>query len=989
MKARTSLSSAKSGYDAGLMEDDEIWRWAEPDGTQRSLTRAELKDAFARGLLSTNTPVWRAGYPDWKPAHDVPELSASVTAGAKLVPAKGIMLPGRVLASGAFGGQEPPSPPAYAPVPKVSVSRPAAPALSFESDDASRERGATRTAPDAVTPKPAGVAAANLSTPVQKGAPTLIIHAGAPPAPESSPDDAGAPINVPSPDSEQSKGAITRPPPVHEGVVAVEPSPPPARVGKLLEEAAAKADDVPQPASSKPSENPFAAAVTVEDPPVSPRASAAPKDKDSAARVSAVPRASESQKAVGRIETKQVSIPARPMVTEERASVRSVGADKATADKRSPLPREEKLSADATSEVQAGMILETTPSKAPPPPKPRAKDIPPEPVSTSMILPDPASSRDGIADVSGPYAPVSTSMLLAPDSTPSGATDEVATPISGPMVELSADDIEPASSRTVQMHRSALSKPPPTPAPGAVRAKSLPPRDERSTRPDVPSKLEGAKADSGKQPSAADATAQMPVVREASLPPMRPRQPSVPPPLPLDAGSADETLRLDASMRMGLSRPPPPDIDPLAASIAPPDARRMPTIPPETGRGGARRGVPIVAMVTAVAVAAVGAFWVGRTVTADPDPSKGANANVPTISAPTVVMSGTPAGTTSGSAGSGGATGTKATSVSCKLTGSARPVAQRAMVRAGVDVVAGVDGIAIGYATSLREALAIKLDPTSLAPIETAKARSVADIRRVVPMLTPKLAAVPEFDAPVAGVSKRRTLPGSRQYIGVLNDTFVWGKTDGSPERVFAIAGGDIDALRGGLFGDALAYAYRQGPTIWVGTSKAGDTPQRIPSLGAQVGSPALATLEDSIIAAWADLAKADDPWRIRIVRHKPGSATLDASVFKPEGGLGGALLSPSLLRVSDDRVMLLWTEEGSRNGEIGHQVRAQLLDESGTPVGAAFVVSASDMNAGQAQAAIGTDGRGIIAFLSANGDSFDVASASFSCARDAVAPTP
>jgi hypothetical protein len=65
------------------------------------------------------------------------------------------------------------------------------------------------------------------------------------------------------------------------------------------------------------------------------------------------------------------------------------------------------------------------------------------------------------------------------------------------------------------------------------------------------------------------------------------------------------------------------------------------------------------------------------------------------------------------------------------------------------------------------------------------------------------------------------------------------------------------------------------------------------------------------------------------------------------------------------------------------HQVRGQLLDASATAVGSAFTISAPEMNAGQAQASLGPDGRGVVAFLAAHGDageSFDVAAAPLLC---------
>jgi hypothetical protein len=921
------------------MADEELWRWAEPDGKQRAVSESELKEAFSKGLLSTNTPVWKRGYLDWKPASDVPELRASVVGGAKVVPPKGGLLPGQSVAQrggAAADDEEPPSPPAYAPVPKVSAARPEAPALSFERDSAPplpmETRGGTMPA-GPMPPSDSSIVSAEASTlevpvPVRRGASTLIIHAGAPQAEEGPPDSEGAPIIVPSPNGEQAPRAITKPPPVHEGAAAVMP-------------------EIPRSAAPTPT---------------SPSATAAAAAQ-AVARVGLVKKEVPSApKSAASAET-----PVRgAMVASMAAAVTGSLKSRNSVDDA----WEEEPPPSSTHEINSDMILEEeqkptagkpskapVASKAPPPPKAPHKEVPPDPVSTSMILPDTNSAASGVADVSGPYAPVSMSQLLdtsSKDLAPSSAPSS--------FEELSADDFEPASVRSegltkkIEKPRTLLSKPP--------------------VLVDQTVELPALK------PTAAAVVTEKP--QPQPLGAMRKRQPSAPPPIPPSDPSlnADETLRLDAAHRMGLNRLPPPDIDPTqdARRSDADDTRRMPTIPPSDGRRGvaapasSSRGVPMVALVVAVGVAAVGAYWVGKSATSGS--SETTPAPTVTVVAPTVVVS-----------SSASAPAVAKAPSACRLTGTARPVAQKAMVRSGVEVVSGVDGIAVGFASSLRDAVAMKLDPASLAPIDTAKVRGVADIRRVVPMLGTKLTPSPEYDAAALGISKKRALAGTHQSIGLIGDGFVWLKNENAaPERVFTVAGGDIDALRGVPFGtDGLAYAYRQATTVWVGTTKAGDTPQRIAGLGGQVGSPTIAALDDAAVLAWADLPKPDDTWKLRILRYVPGSAAGEPTLFKPAGGLGGSLLSPSLTRVADDRLLLLWTEEGSRNGEIGHEVRGQLLDEKAAPVGSPFTVSAPDMNAGQAQAALGLDGRGVIVFLTANGEAFDVAGAPFSCTKEAT----
>ena len=58
------------------------WRWADPTGQQRAVRTDELRAALASGVIAPNTPVWRNGWPEWKPAYDVPELTSSALSSA-------------------------------------------------------------------------------------------------------------------------------------------------------------------------------------------------------------------------------------------------------------------------------------------------------------------------------------------------------------------------------------------------------------------------------------------------------------------------------------------------------------------------------------------------------------------------------------------------------------------------------------------------------------------------------------------------------------------------------------------------------------------------------------------------------------------------------------------------------------------------------------------------------------------------------------------
>jgi GYF domain 2 len=808
------------------MSDEQVWRWATPDGKQRLASESELKEAFAKGHLAINTLVWRKGLLDWKAANEVPELRASVVAGESLIPTAIITKPGTSIpqkGGAAASEEEPPSPPAYAPLPKVSQGRPAAPAVIFERDSQPPMKHSTSdaasafpghpsdspaSAPQPERPyrhtipmgaaldegAPATPSVGAIELPPKKPASTLIIHAGAPQAEETSGEGDAAPIVVPSPAGAQAPRAITQPPPVNEGLAHVNP---------VL---------------------------------------TAPKVPAQAARNS----------------TKPSAIP--KVMPHKPASIPSY--------------------------------------------------VPPDPVSTSMIL-DPDATP---AEMSGVFAPVSTSMLL-PSADSSAKLPNI-------VEELSVDDLEPASMRTEELVRKA-----------SIRV-----------------------------PSDADAT--------SKLPAQRARQASIPPNLPKNARhsdpahrSPDDTLKLDAASRIGLSKAPPPDINPL--SSGPYDPRRAPTIPPADIPMGSNKAVPVLAATLVSAAIAYGAYTVGKNST---------EVIVPSITSPTVVM-------TQAALTATAKVEAAKPLMNCKLTASARTIYPAIWSGAGIEPLLIGTEMVVGMAANEKDAIVLKLDTASLAPTETFKAHSAARIARVVPIALPKLSGSIELEAPSEGVSARRAVAGAPGFIGIMGSDLVWSKTGQMPiEKVVTLASGPADVLRGAEFGPHLAYTYRQGAAVFVGTSKPQDVVQRIPGLGAQVGSPAIATLGGTALIAWADRSSAETPWKIRLLRHEPGAAVSDPVGFQPTGGPGGSMLSPYLVRVSNDNALILWTEEGNRDGVVTHEVRAQLLDQKAAALGAPFAVSAPDMNAGAPRVSMGSYGRALVTFYDSTKTGYTAAAAVVLC---------
>ncbi len=178
---------------------NDLWRWADPDGLQRKVRLDELRAALAGGLIAPNTPVWRSGWQNWQPAHEVPELTSASLGGANGVvlnipppplamvavqqeyeAAAGSIAPA---AARPQADAEPPPPPPYVPVPAKS------PSIHPSSGQLKTQIGGSAFLPVPSGPSPAVPAAPGSSpVPVAPGSaprgvsfPTAI---GLPPPPE-------------------------------------------------------------------------------------------------------------------------------------------------------------------------------------------------------------------------------------------------------------------------------------------------------------------------------------------------------------------------------------------------------------------------------------------------------------------------------------------------------------------------------------------------------------------------------------------------------------------------------------------------------------------------------------------------------------------------------------------------------------------------------------------------------------------------------------
>jgi hypothetical protein len=326
----------------------------------------------------------------------------------------------------------------------------------------------------------------------------------------------------------------------------------------------------------------------------------------------------------------------------------------------------------------------------------------------------------------------------------------------------------------------------------------------------------------------------------------------------------------------------------------------------------------------------------------------------------------------------------------CTVTGSPHVVGPSAVVAAGVEAVRVGDALAIGFAPTENEAIAVRLDPSSLSATGTARAHSADSVRRVTPMADAKGAVALVVDDDKAGDrlrGRRSVLTDPPLQLGMADGGLVWAPLHQAPGGVLWPLDGnaEVESLRGAVDsgGHAIAVAFRRGSSVWMGIAEGttalaakGDL-GHIDGLGPAVGSPAVAIGGGVAVVAWADRTSADEPWRLRWVRFAPGSPLGAATTFvPPAGGKGEQAMSPAITALSGGRFLLVWTE----GPPSGHDVRAQTLSSDGRPLGPPLVVSAEGTNAGQGQAAVNASGQGVIAFLESRGDSFEVAATSIAC---------
>jgi hypothetical protein len=297
----------------------------------------------------------------------------------------------------------------------------------------------------------------------------------------------------------------------------------------------------------------------------------------------------------------------------------------------------------------------------------------------------------------------------------------------------------------------------------------------------------------------------------------------------------------------------------------------------------------------------------------------------------------------------------------CTASHESKVIGPRGVVAAGLEL-AVVDGsIVLGWASTPKDAAIATIDPASATATNNAGLSAPGTLKRVLPRLPP--------DKSILDVDGKAPRAIGSYEVSQTNGEIVLG---GKP--LWKVdSGGTAESLRGATTSDGIVIAYRHAGAIFVGATKGGEPsapPVRVAGLG-QVGSPAIAASGNHVIVAWADRAEGSQPWGLRYFTWTLGSPPDAAASFPlPENAI-----SPGLASLGGG-FLLVWTE-----GPADHQkVRVRVLGFDGKPSGEAMTVSPDGVHSGQGQAAVLPDGRGIIAFLSDTGKTFEVRTTTVRC---------
>jgi hypothetical protein len=154
--------------------------------------------------------------------------------------------------------------------------------------------------------------------------------------------------------------------------------------------------------------------------------------------------------------------------------------------------------------------------------------------------------------------------------------------------------------------------------------------------------------------------------------------------------------------------------------------------------------------------------------------------------------------------------------------------------------------------------------------------------------------------------------------------------------------------------------------------------------------APVVARSDESSLVAWSSRDDKGtnvvlgevvyDAPRQSLGMHEGGAPHIDPKSFHiPEGGVAGSATAPSLAPLGNGRFLVLWIQGTDET----RQLRGQVVDATGAPLGPALDVSSPDtFLVGRAAAAFTANGTGYIAFVAARPTTFDVIAIPASCPK-------
>ena len=278
-----------------------------------------------------------------------------------------------------------------------------------------------------------------------------------------------------------------------------------------------------------------------------------------------------------------------------------------------------------------------------------------------------------------------------------------------------------------------------------------------------------------------------------------------------------------------------------------------------------------------------------------------------------------------------------------------------------VDVAPTASGVVAAYARDSREPATVQVDFGAGTFDDKPAEKLQGDIVRVLaPRDGGKLLVTTKDDA--GPLAPYVFAPGASPFvIGLAGrgtpspSVALADKPDGTPVTLWTVPAVEddkgLEAARVLAYGPkSHAVVFRRSGNILGGYISEGRKPEGglgvVAGSGGSIGKPSLGTNQREIAVIFADRAKADGAWEIRVGHAPLGQMPRETMVVPlPAGGPGGDAFAPDIAGTADGRWVIVWTE-----GKTGaYAVRAQTFGADFKPLGDPIAISPPAGNFGQA----------------------------------------